>query len=105
MTKIQLLISQIYKTKKGFYERTKEKDENGRPVILALDLNTLEYSPSQQPDLPSLKMAKQIEELPRRVQMMFDADDRVAVFDKPSGTEEKKLTKDEAKKFVLTEIN
>ncbi len=64
------------KTKKGFYEKTRERDENGRPVILALDLNTLEYGPSQRPDLPSLKKAKQIEELPRRVQMMFDAEDK-----------------------------
>ena len=64
------------KTKKGFYEKTKERDANGRPVILALDLNTLEYGPSQKVDIPSLKNAKQIEELPRRIKMMFDAEDK-----------------------------
>ncbi len=64
------------KTKKGFYEKTNEKDENGRPVILSLDLNTLEYGPSKRTDIPSLKNAKQIEELPRRIEMMFNAEDK-----------------------------
>ena len=64
------------KTKKGFYEKTQEKDASGRPVILALDLKTLEYKPSQKVDIPSLKNAKQIEELPRRIEMMFNAEDK-----------------------------
>ncbi len=64
------------KTKKGFYEKTKERDASGRPVILALNLETLEYAPSQKPDLPSLKLAKQIEELNKRVPALFDAEDK-----------------------------
>lgn len=63
------------KTKKGFYQKTREKDESGRPVILALNLETLEYAPSQRPDLASLKSAKQIEDLGRRVNHLFDAED------------------------------
>ncbi|MEM1320283.1 MAG: 3-hydroxyacyl-CoA dehydrogenase NAD-binding domain-containing protein [Bacteroidota bacterium] len=72
-----LLDNKFYgnKSKKGFYQKTREKDEKGRPVILALDLNTLEYGPSQRPDLPSLKEAKQIESLPKRIQAMFKAED------------------------------
>lgn len=64
------------KTKKGFYEKTNQKDETGNPVILALNLETLEYKPTQKVDLPSLKNAKQIDELPRRLQMMFNAEDK-----------------------------
>lgn len=64
------------KTKKGFYEKTNEKDTDGRPVILALDLKTLEYKPSQRSAIPSLGNAKQIEELPRRIEMMFNAEDK-----------------------------
>ncbi len=64
------------KSKKGFYEKTKEKDEKGRPVILALNLETLEYAPSQKVDIPSLKAAKQIEELSKRIQYIFKAEDK-----------------------------
>ncbi len=64
------------KTGKGFYEKTKEKDASGKPVILALNLETLQYEPSQKSELPSLKMAKQIDNLHKRVQAMFDAEDK-----------------------------
>jgi len=64
------------KTKKGFYEKTKERDEKGRPVILALDLNTLEYKPSKKPNLMSLATAKQIDSLPNRINAMFTAEDK-----------------------------
>ena len=37
------------KTGQGFYKKTNEKDEKGRRIILALDLETLEYNPSQKP--------------------------------------------------------
>ena len=64
------------KTGQGFYKKTKEKDENGRRVILALNLETLEYEASQKPDLPSLKMAKQIDDQDKRIEAMFDAEDK-----------------------------
>ncbi|MFT5800854.1 MAG: 3-hydroxyacyl-CoA dehydrogenase, partial [Nonlabens sp.] len=64
------------KTKKGFYEKTKERDDKGRPVILALDLETLEYKPSERVSLPSLETAKQIDNLTARVQAVFDAEDK-----------------------------
>ena len=64
------------KTKKGFYEKTREKDDKGRPVILALDLETLEYKPTQRVSLPSLDSAKQIDDLPNRVRAVFNAEDK-----------------------------
>jgi 3-hydroxyacyl-CoA dehydrogenase len=63
------------KSKKGFYEKTAEKDDKGRPVILALNLETLTYAPSQRPTIPSLKEAKGIENLSKRIQYIFKAED------------------------------
>lgn len=76
---LQFLLENKYlgnKSGQGFYKKTKEKDEKGRSVILALNLETLEYEPSQKPDLPSLKAVKQISELPKKVQTIFDAEDK-----------------------------
>lgn len=64
------------KSGQGFYKKTAEKDEKGRPVVLALNLETLEYEASQKSDLPSLKMSKQIDQLPKRVQAFFSAEDK-----------------------------
>lgn len=64
------------KSGQGFYQKTNERDASGRKVINALDLNTLEYGPSQKPDLPVLKIGKQIEELPNRIRAVFKAEDK-----------------------------
>jgi 3-hydroxyacyl-CoA dehydrogenase len=64
------------KTGQGFYKKTAEKDEKGRPKILSLNLETLEYLPAAKSDLPSLKLGKQIDELPRRLKALFDAHDQ-----------------------------
>lgn len=64
------------KTGQGFFKKTNQKDEKGRPVILALNLQTLEYEPSRKPDLPSLKNAKQIDDPKRRIASLFKAEDK-----------------------------
>jgi len=64
------------KTGQGFYKKTADKDEKGKPIVLALNLDTLEYHPSSKPDLPSLKASKQIDNLQKRVQAIFDAPDK-----------------------------
>jgi 3-hydroxyacyl-CoA dehydrogenase len=64
------------KTGQGFYKKTKERDANGRPVILALNLETLEYEPSVKPELSSLKIAKQVDDLRKRIPAIFKADDK-----------------------------
>ncbi|GJM31353.1 MAG: 3-hydroxyacyl-CoA dehydrogenase [Saprospiraceae bacterium] len=63
------------KTGQGFYKKTGERDANGRPVILSLNLETLEYEPSQRSELPSLKVAKQVDNLKKRIQALFKAED------------------------------
>jgi 3-hydroxyacyl-CoA dehydrogenase len=63
------------KSGQGFYKKTGEKDDKGRPIILALNLETLEYAPSQKSKLPSLDLAKQIEELPNRLRALWKLED------------------------------
>jgi 3-hydroxyacyl-CoA dehydrogenase len=64
------------KTKKGFYEKTEQRDEKGRRVINALNLETLEYAPGRRPNLPSLKLSKNIDNLDKRIQAIFGAEDK-----------------------------
>jgi 3-hydroxyacyl-CoA dehydrogenase len=66
------------KSGKGFYQKTGEKDAKGRPVVLALNLETLEYGPSQKAKLPILDTLKQIDELPRRMKAIFKGTDKGA---------------------------
>lgn len=64
------------KSGQGFYKRTAEKDATGRPISLALNLETLEYAPSERSKLASLGVAKQIEELPNRLRALFKHTDK-----------------------------
>lgn len=63
------------KTGQGYYKKTKEKDENGRTIVLELDLKSLEYTPTQKPTLPSLGIAKKIELIDKRIKEMIHFDD------------------------------
>lgn len=64
------------KTGKGFYHKTKERDEKGKSIILGLNLNTNEHEATQRPSIPSLALAKQVEDLKRRFKVMFEAEDK-----------------------------
>lgn len=77
-----LLENKFYgdKSKQGFYKKTDQKDASGKSIILALNLETLEYEPSQKPSVPSLKTAKQIESSVHRVRAMVDAEDKGGAF-------------------------
>ena len=68
------------KSGKGYYEKTKEKDENGRSVIKALDLETNEYRKSIKPNLPEIKEAKSIELFDRRLKFLVEGDSNVNKF-------------------------
>lgn len=62
------------KSGQGFYKKTKEKDENGRSIIHALDLNTLEYRPTQKVRMDVLGVAKSVELMDKRMQQMLGMD-------------------------------
>jgi len=68
------------KTKKGFYERTRKKDENGKSIIMALNLDTLTYEPSIKPRLAAVKAAKDIELFDKRMNNLVDGAERENTF-------------------------
>ena len=66
------------KTKGGFYQ--KRKGEGGKPDFFVIDPGTLEYRPAQKVKLPSLDMAKNIEDVGERIKALVWAQDRVGAF-------------------------
>ncbi len=68
------------KTGKGFYHKTDQKDQNGKTVIYALDLKTLEYKPSNRPNNPILKKAKGIENMQNRMRFLMGEEGKESLF-------------------------
>ncbi len=84
---LQFLIDNKFygnKSGQGYYKRTNERDEKGKRKILSLDLETLEYRESKKPNLQSLTISKQIDELPQRLKALFNAEDKGAELIKKS---------------------
>ena len=61
------------KTGQGFYQKT--RDENGQRQILSLDLQTMEYRPKAKVNIPSLGKVKNLSDLGKRMQALYQADD------------------------------
>ncbi|MDQ3142274.1 MAG: 3-hydroxyacyl-CoA dehydrogenase/enoyl-CoA hydratase family protein [Bacteroidota bacterium] len=72
------------KSGKGFYVKTDEKDENGKNIIHALNLKTKEYSLDSKQSLESLRISKQIDEIPRRLRAIIQCKDAGAELIKKS---------------------
>src|SRR5580765_5891919 len=66
------------KTKAGFYQR--RVGEGGKREIWTLDYATFDYRPSQKVKLPSLDMAKNIEDTRERLKALVWSKDRVGAF-------------------------
>lgn len=66
------------KTNGGFFK--KSKDENGKRIILELDLNTFEYKPQVKTKFASIDAGKQIEDIPTRVKKLVWGEDKVGEF-------------------------
>lgn len=66
------------KTNQGFYKKV--KDESGKSQIMALDLNTLDYKESSRPKFATLDMAKPIDDLKKRTQMLLMGMDKAGEF-------------------------
>jgi len=64
------------KSGKGFYEKTKKKDANGKTIINVLNLETLEYKPAVKPRLEIVKTAKGMELLDKRLQFLVDGESK-----------------------------
>lgn len=66
------------KTGQGFYK--KSKDEKGKTLILALDLNTLEYKPSVKVKFETLEKTKAIDDLKKRFSVLLKGTDKAGEF-------------------------
>ncbi len=66
------------KTKAGFYQR--RKAEGGKRDIWTLDTATLDYRSAQKVKLPSLEMAKNLEDTRERLKALVWGKDRVGAF-------------------------
>ncbi len=64
------------KTNQGFYKKTDKRDDTGRPIILSLDLNTMEYRDAARVKLASLEAVKQVDDLNTRMKMLYDFQDK-----------------------------
>ncbi|MEO6693163.1 MAG: enoyl-CoA hydratase-related protein, partial [Saprospiraceae bacterium] len=72
------------KSGKGFYEKTIEKDSKGKPIINALNLNTLEYQQDVKSTLESIQISKQIDDLSKRLKAIIKLNDSGAELIKKS---------------------
>ncbi len=65
------------KTGQGFYKKV---SSDGEEEILVLDYNTLQYRPRQKVSIPSLDMAKNIDDVRERIKTLVSARDRAGEF-------------------------
>lgn len=66
------------KTGQGFYKKT--KGEDGKSVILSLDLKTLEYGEQKKTTFPTLEMTKAEADLGKRLPMLYNGMDKAGEF-------------------------
>lgn len=66
------------KTGQGFYKKVKNKE--GKSEIMALDLNTLEYKPSQKVKFATLEAAKMVDSLTDRMKLLASGKDKAGDF-------------------------
>ena len=66
------------KTKQGFYKKV--VDENGKKQFLSLDLDTLEYTPSQKAKFATLEMTKTIDNVLERFPVLVSGKDKAGEF-------------------------
>ncbi|MBO0939770.1 3-hydroxyacyl-CoA dehydrogenase/enoyl-CoA hydratase family protein [Fibrella sp. HMF5335] len=66
------------KTGQGFYKKT--KDEKGKTAILALNLKTFEYEPSQKVKFATLESTKAIDSLRKRFSVLLAGTDKAGEF-------------------------
>jgi 3-hydroxyacyl-CoA dehydrogenase len=63
------------KTGQGFYKKGDGKNAKGQTEFLSLNLKTLEYGTDPRVDLPSLGISKQIDDVEKRIQSIYQSSD------------------------------
>jgi 3-hydroxyacyl-CoA dehydrogenase len=68
------------KVGRGFYQKTEQRDEKGKPVIKGLDIATLEYRDPVKPRFESVGAARQLETLEEKIKVMHTGEDKGSQF-------------------------
>ncbi len=68
------------KTGQGYYKKTKDRDLNGRRIIKSFDLKDLIYRDYKKPQLDSIRKAKKIELLDKRINTVIYEEDNGGKF-------------------------
>jgi len=68
------------KSGQGFYQKTREKDAEGKSIILALDIRSNQYVPSQKVRMDAIKTAKKLDTLTMKVRSFFECEDPACLF-------------------------
>ena len=83
--KLPKIVQELYdkkwwgdKTQQGYYKKT--KDENGKRLILELDLKTYEYKEQSKPRFDALGETKDIDDLKERIPILVNFDDEAGEF-------------------------
>lgn len=73
-----LLENKFYgnKSGQGYYQKTEQRDEKGKRIINALNLDTLVYTPSQKARLDIIKTAKSIELFDKRLASLLSGESK-----------------------------
>ena len=66
------------KTNQGFYKKT--KDKNGNRVIESLNLNTMQYAPRKRVKFKTISVAKQEDDLQKRLKILVKGKDKAGEF-------------------------
>lgn len=68
------------KTGKGYYEKTNQKDDQGKTIINALNLKTLQYEPSIKPKSDLVRSAKKIDIFSKRMETLLAGESKESQF-------------------------
>lgn len=64
----------------GFYKRTDQRDEQGKPIIWAIDFETLEYREPMKPRFDCIGQARNAATLDEKIRIMHTGDDKGSKF-------------------------
>jgi 3-hydroxyacyl-CoA dehydrogenase len=68
------------KSGSGFFKKTDRRDEKGKPEILSLDINAMEYVTQNKTSFDSLEAAKHVKSLDEKVRIMHAGTDKASTF-------------------------
>ena len=68
------------KSGSGFYKKTAEKDEKGKPIIMAFDPATLDYRPPMKPRFDCTGAVRNVDKVEEKLKIMMNGEDKGAKF-------------------------